>query len=147
MANKKPTTIDKIITYIGGGIAIFSLMCLFQVSIMSAEFSGSLKSVWIIYMPILALMGGLYLLFGLKFKKIKKNKLTIHTIISVSSWIWMILYINALNTSSDATSDNPSGKYFYAGGIIVAILVMIIPQLLIGREIYKIERGKNNTQN
>ncbi|MDZ7743239.1 MAG: hypothetical protein U5Q03_16265 [Bacteroidota bacterium] len=145
MTNKKSASIDKIITYIGGGIAVFSLMCIIQVSIMSADFINSLKSVWIIYMPILALIGGLYFLFGLRFKKIKKNKLIIHIIISIASLIWLTLYINALNKSDSIPNDSIE-TYFYFGGIITGIVIMIIPQFIIGRKIYKIEVEKNATQ-
>ncbi|MCF8332046.1 MAG: hypothetical protein K9H84_06305 [Bacteroidales bacterium] len=141
MRNNTNTKIDMIIAILGGAITIFSFMMLAQLFVMSSNFMGPLKSVWLKYIPVMTAIGLSYTLFGLRFKRLKKNRLLIHIGFSIVSWIWLLFYIIAL----DKTNTGPAEKieqYFYYGGLILAILLMVIPQYLIGRKIYLLEKNK-----
>lgn len=141
MRNKIDTKIDMIIAILGGAITIFSFMMLVQSFVMPSDSLEVLKSVWLKYIPFLTAIGLLYTFFGLRFKRIKKNRLLIHILISVASWIWFIFYAMALE-KANTTQMEKTGEYFYLGGIILSILVMLIPQVLIGKKIYQLERIK-----
>jgi len=133
--------INKIIIWLGGFIAFFSLMSLVQLTITASLDNDSLSDVWLRYMPILALIGVAYLFFGLFFHKIKKQRLLIHIVISLLSIVWLILYTISLNASNplpDPISepfDYKIESIFYYGGIIVAFLFMISSQIFIGLKI------------
>ena len=141
MRNKTNTKIDMIIAILGGAITLFSFMMMAQLLIMPTDFFGTLKSVWLTYIPFLTAIGLLYTLFGFRFKKIRKNRLLIHIGFSVVSWIWLAFYVIALDKTTTAPMEKIE-QYFYLGGIIFSILLMVIPQFLIGKKIYQLEKKK-----
>jgi len=134
-------------------LTIFSLFSLFQVLITRflTEKQMSVENIWIIFMPTLLIIGLAFLLTGIFITKIKNKKLLIHSTISILSIIWLILYIVSLGENNLSPSKLPDemdriiASVFYYFGIIVCSLLIIIPELIIGIKLYKIEKKNNAT--
>jgi len=150
----KQTKVTKILLIIFGGmLTIFSLFSLFQVLITRflTEKQMSVENIWIIFMPTLLIIGLAFLLTGIFITKIKNKKLLIHSTISILSIIWLILYIVSLGENNLSPSKLPDemdriiASVFYYFGIIVCSLLIIIPELIIGIKLYKIEKKNNAT--
>lgn len=145
----------KIILIVYGAIlAFFGIWSLFEKGLMHITSSHMhAESVWIILMPALSIIGLAYLIFGINLHKIQKRKLTIHLIISGVSLIWFTLYVIAFftgNTFSNKHTTYPEGtirnvieiaaNIFDYLSIIISLAVIIIPQIIIGKKLYKVEK-------
>lgn len=137
----KRFTLRNIIIIIGSVVTIFSTISLMQVSMMDLESLNSIKEVWKQFMPLLAIIGISYLIFGVLFEKISKNKLLIHILVCIASLLWFAFYVNALSSKISLEGFNNIVVYFYYLGIVFGFLIMIIPQLLIGIKIYKLRHN------
>ena len=107
-----------------------------------------LHKIWIVYMPLMVLLGISYIVFGLLYSRIKVNKFQINLVLSILSFIWVIAYalscIKYLDILfADMAKDFEPFKYVgyvFAGfGFIVVIAAFTVPQYIIGKRIKKQE--------
>lgn len=81
------------------------------------------------------------------FNKIKKLRIWIHILVSVLSIIWFIFYfraMEAITTFPDEFEDPFDYRIefaFYHGAVVFGFLIMIVPQIIIGIKIYKINKN------
>jgi hypothetical protein len=154
---------------IGGFYAALGAFSLFMVKLQSMMFStfGSspdklfdnalevLHKIWVVYMPLLLLLGLGYLAFGFLFGKIKAYKYQINLFLSILCLIWGIAYAISCIEYFDAFFTLMANgfaafkysAYVFAGfGIIMVFALMTVPQYMIGRLIKKqeIEKLKSN---
>ncbi len=111
------------------------------------QFTNTLKElheIWLVYMPLLAILGFGYLAFGLLFNKIKKGKYQINLLLSILCLIWIIAYAVSCIRYVDGffavgANDFEAFKYIgygFAGfGFVVAFALMTVPQYIIGKKI------------
>jgi len=151
----KRIKVTKIFLIVYGGImAFFGIWCLLIMGLMrTTPVPMKAESIWIIYMPILTIIGLSYLFLGINLRKIQKRKLTIYLIICGAFMVWLVLYLIAVfsqNMSSVWESGYPAGSdadRFHIVGIIfgfasciIGLGVIIIPQIIIGKKLYKIAK-------
>ena len=147
---------------IGGFYAVFGAFALLMVklqSMMLSNFESSpdesfnntlnvLHEIWIVYMPLMILLGLGYLTFGFFFNKIKANKYQINALLSILCLIWVIAYSISCIRYLDVffagmANDLEAFKYIgygFAGfGFIAVFALMTVPQYIIGKRIKKQE--------
>ena len=145
---------------IGGFYTVFGLFAIMMVklqSIMISNFEPSpdesftntlnvLHEIWIIYMPLLSLLGIGYLVFGLFFNKINSNKYQINLILSLLCLAWVIAYslscIKYLDVffaamANDFEAFKNIGYGFAGFGFIAVFALMTVPQYIISKRINK----------
>lgn len=155
---EKHLKISKIFLIVYGAIiAFFSMCCLFEMGLTHIVSSPiQAENVWKIYMPVLTIIGLANLFFGINLRKIQKGKLTIHLIISAALIVWLTLYIIALFTGNmfiNRPVTYPKGSpedvmkivasIFGFISIIIGLAVIIVPQIIIGKKLYKVEKEQN----
>ncbi len=147
---------------IGGFYAVFGVFALLMVKMQTMMISkfepkpdenftntlNVLHEIWIIYMPLMILMGISYIVFGLSFQKIKTKKLQINLVLSVLSLIWVIAYAISCIKYMDVffagmTNDFEMFKYIAYGfavfGFVAVFALFTVPQYLIGQRIKRQE--------
>lgn len=98
-----------------------------------------------IHMPFMILIGISYIVFGLLFQKIRKNKFELNLLLSILSVIWVITYavssLKLINLFLSELDEVEFFKYiargFAAFGFITMLASFTIPQYYIGRAIRK----------
>ena len=129
---------------------LFLLFCL----ILFSFFVGTAFKfdLWLINLPFVFILGLSFLIFGIKFLKIRNNKLLIHAILSSILLIWFIFFSVKTNmyqpqekliwcTFADIFSNIYSFKE-----VIGLYLAILIPQFFIGSNLYKGERKRSEEQ-
>jgi hypothetical protein len=152
---------------IGGFYTVFGAFALLMVKIQKImisnfdqqadkRFSNTLNvlhEIWIVYMPLMILIGVCYLIFGLLFKKIKTNKYQINLVLSIFSMTWVITYaISCIKYfyTFFAGFGNDFAVFKYIGygfagfGFIAVFALFTVPQYLIGKSIKR--QGVENEQ-
>jgi hypothetical protein len=143
---------------IGGIYAVFGVLALGMVKMQTMMLSNFdpkpdesfmntmkvLHKLWIVYMPLLVLLGIGYLVFGLLYYKIKVNKFQINLVLSVLSVIWVFAYaLSCIKYLDILFSDFEPFKYiaYVIGGVgfIAVIATLTVPQYIIGKKIRKEE--------
>jgi hypothetical protein len=132
----------------GGVMTIIPLFYLFSLVIVRFLFNNPMKGeiIWIIFMPILAIIGIMFLLTGLLIKKIKKRRLLIHIIISFFPIIWMVLYTiisfncNHFPNKSEGEINYILARVFGYGAMVMVFLLFLVPEIIIGFKLYKIQK-------
>jgi len=108
----------------------------------------TLHDIWSIYMPLMILLGLIYVGFGLMFNKIKTNKFKINRFISFLSLGWVVSYtissfefIKLFSTTTQQDFEFFGYIiYVFAGlGFLVVFGMFTIPQYMIGKKIKNIE--------
>ena len=143
---------------IGGFYAVFGAFAILMVklqTIMLSNFESSpdesftntlkvLHEIWIVYMPLLIILGLGYLAFGFLFNKIKTNKYRINLLLSILCLIWVIAYAISCIRYMDVffagmANDFEAFKYIgygFAGfGFVAVFALMTVPQYIIGKRI------------
>lgn len=154
--------ISTICLSIGGFYAVFGIMAIILIKMQTIMFSNFgqepdesfmnifivLHKIWIVYMPLMILLGISYMAFGMLYNRIQVNKFQINLVLSILSTIWVIAYsiscIKYLDILlADMANDFEPFKYIgyvFAGiGFIVVIAVFTVPQYIIGKKIKKQE--------
>ena len=153
--DQKATTLLKIF---GGTIiffaAIFLLIAFISLSnqnslvnLIDQNFRGNQNS-YFYFMPFLLIIGLSYLFLGIRLPKLRGKVLIYHIAISISLIIWIISWVLfkdqvketsiELNVSS-GTLTNP----IYL--LTFLIIIIIIPQIIIGSKLYKLGKVHNAT--
>jgi hypothetical protein len=105
-----------------------------------------LHNIWILYMPLMILLGIGYVIFGLLYHRIKVNRYQINLVLSILSLIWVIAYaLSCLKyldvLFAEMATDFAPFKYIgyvIAGfGFIAVLAVFTVPQYIIGKRIKK----------
>jgi len=145
---------------IGGFYMVFGLldlcMIIFQKMMISdiGQFPGMkftnmlslIHGIWIIYMPLMILLGIAYLIFGLLFHQISSHKFQINLVLSALSLIWVLAYVISclpymhLLISDFAFGQKWFGSLIYiitAFGFLVVFSLFTLPQFIIGMQIRK----------
>ena len=114
-----------------------------------------LHNIWIVFMPLMILLGIGYLLFGLLYFRIKVNRFQVNLVLSILSLIWVIAYaVSSLKYLygffAEMATDFAPFKYIgyvIAGfGFIAVLAVFTVPQYIIGKRIKK-EKDSNPIYN
>ena len=147
---------------IGGFYTVFGLFAIMMVklqSMMISNFESSpdesftntlnvLHEIWIVYMPLLSLLGIGYLAFGFFFNKINVNKYQTNLILSLLCLVWVIAYsiscikyidIFFAGMAKDFEAFKYIGYGFAGFGFIAVFALMTVPQYIIGKRIKKQE--------
>ena len=103
-----------------------------------------LGNIWIIYMPLLIIIGICYLVFGFLNHKIKTSRFQINLLLSILSLFWVVAYMisNLRYLDIFLSGFRDSGMigvfYIFAGlGFIVVLALLTVPQYVIGKRIKK----------
>jgi hypothetical protein len=103
-----------------------------------------LSDIWIIYMPLLIIIGISYLAFGFFSHKIKTSRFQINLLLSLLSLFWVISYMisNLRYLETFLTGFSDSGMiniaYIFAGiGFLTVLALLTIPQYVIAKKIRK----------
>ncbi len=112
-------------------------------------YQDTLNDIWYTYMPLMFVLGLLYLGFGLFYKKITTDKYLINLVLSIMSIAWVIGYtISSMNNADILFADLGEDKYLVYGfagfGYIIVLAIFTIPQYIIGKRIKNIEIDKKN---
>lgn len=149
---------NKICISIGAFYSIFGFFALLMMKLQDLTISSfddspddlfikskeALDEVWIIFMPLMILLGISYILFGILFKKIKSDKYMINLILSILSLIWVVAYGYSILFDSDSffaiMGEMKILAYIFATfGFIVVLGLFTVPQYIIGKRIKKLE--------
>jgi ABC-type Na+ efflux pump permease subunit len=89
------------------------------------------------FMPFLFLIGLLYIILGIRLPKIKSGILASHIVISVFLIIWTVCWIFFKNQGQETSTDPIA--------IITYLIIILIPQIIIGDKLFRLEKGRNTT--
>jgi hypothetical protein len=147
---------------IGGFYVVFGAFAILMVKIQtmmlinvegsaSQSFINSLKilhEIWMIYMPLLIVLGLGYLLFGLLFKRLQAIRYQANILLSIFCLIWAITYSISCSRYFDVffagmTTDFEALKYVaygFAGfGLLAVFVLLTVPQFVISKRL-KVQR-------
>jgi hypothetical protein len=108
------------------------------------ELQNALYNVWIIFMPLLTILGCGYIAFGIFFNKIKTDKYKINLLLSILCLVWVIAYsISSIRFMELFFGGMPNdflparivGYGFFGFGIVAVFAAMTVPQYIIGKRI------------
>lgn len=132
----------------GGIILFFSVFGLLaDLLIREAATITTIEQTWLISMSFQALIGLVFMFFGIFINKIKKGKFLLHLAISALSIILIVLsdiFVVPDNASSTSNLSDPNhhiDTIFNYFGMAIFFLMFIIPEIIIGIRLYRIERN------
>jgi C4-dicarboxylate transporter len=118
----------------------------FLINLIDKNFRGN-TDYYFYFMPFLLLIGLSYLILGIRLPKLRTKILVSHIIISISLIIWTICWvlfndqgqetITELNESAETMANSTS--------LIIVLIIILIPQIIIGNKLYRLEKGHNAT--
>jgi len=150
----KSTTLLKIF---GGTIILFAAIFLliglinlsnqnFLINLIDKDFHGN-PNYYFYFMPFLLMIGLSYLILGIRLHKLRNKIFVSHIVISILLIIWTICWvlynfqgqetITDLNKSTETMANSTS--------LIIVLIIILIPQIIIGNKLYKLEKGHNAT--
>jgi len=99
------------------------------------------------FMPFLLIIGLSYLILGIRLPKLKTNILVSHIVISISLIIWTICWVlyNGQGHETSTKFTEPIETMSNLSFVIIGLLIILIPQIIIGNKLYKLEKGHNAT--
>ena len=150
----KPTTLLKIF---GGTIIFFAAIFLliglinlsnqnFLINLIDQNFRGNLNF-YFYFMPFLLMIGLSYLILGIRLSKLKTKILVSHIVISISLMIWTICWVLFNGQGHETITKLTESNETMANSTIVItyLIIILIPQIIIGNKLYKLEKGLNAT--
>lgn len=151
MNNKRKFLPAKILLIVFGGfltlMAVLSIKQYLFFILVNTNFS--ITRIYLIFMPFLTVIGLSYLYLGFKINKIQKRKQIIHIVTSIALNIWYVLYLIVMYNSNSLSIDPSDISMFllvYYYGLIGAVFVVFITmQVIIGIQLYKLEKQNNNS--
>ena len=118
----------------------------FLINLIDKNFRGN-TDYYFYFMPFLLLIGLSYLILGIRLPKLRTKILVSHIIISISLIIWTICWvlfndqgqetITELNESTETMANSTT--------LIIVLIIILIPQIIIGNKLYRLEKGHNAT--
>ena len=150
----KSTTLLKIF---GGTIIFFAAIFLliglinlsnqsFLINLIDKNFRGN-TDYYFYFMPFLLMIGLSYLILGIRLPKLRTKILVSHIIISISLIIWTICWVLFNNQAQEAITElnEPTETTANSTSLIIVLIIILIPQIIIGNKLYKLEKGQNAT--
>jgi len=121
----------------------------FLINLIDQNFRGN-RNYYFYFMPFLLIIGLSYLILGIRLPKLKTKMLVSHIFISISLIIWTICWVLFkflfLKDQGQETITQLSDSTETMANITLLIIVfIIIPQIIIGNKLYKLEKGHNAT--
>lgn len=118
----------------------------FLINLIDKDFRGN-PNYNFYFMPILLLIGLLYLLLGIRLPKLRTKKLVFHIVISISLIIWTICWalFNSKVQETDAKLTESTEIMVNSTSLVIVLIIVLIPQIIIGNKLYKLEKGHNAT--
>jgi hypothetical protein len=150
----KPTILLKIF---GGTIMFFAAIFLliglislsnqnFLINLIDQNFRRNLNY-YFYFMPFLLMIGLSYLILGIRLPKLKTKILVSHIVISISLIIWTICWVlfngQGHETSTKLAESNETMAN--STSVMTYLIIILIPQIIIGNKLYKLEKGLNAT--
>ena len=118
----------------------------FLINLIDQNFRGNLNY-YFYFMPFLLMIGLSYLILGIRLPKLKTKILVSHIVISISLMIWTICWVlfygQGHETSTKLTESNETMAN--STSVITYLIIILIPQIIIGNKLYKVEKGLNAT--
>jgi hypothetical protein len=156
--------IKTICLYVGGFYVVFAVFSIIMAKLqlmMLSNFESSpdelfantineLHDIWLVYMPLLIILGLGYLAFGFLFNKIKINKYQLNQLLRILSLVWVIAYaiscirhmdVFFLGMANDFVAFKYIGYGFAGFGFLAGLGLMTVPQYIIGKKI-KMQEAK-----
>jgi hypothetical protein len=100
------------------------------------------------FMPFLLIIGLSYLILGIRLPKLKTKILVSYIFISISLIIWTICWALFKNQGQETITELTkfTGTITNSISLIAGLIILIlIPQIIIGNKLFKIEKGHNAT--
>jgi hypothetical protein len=93
------------------------------------------------------MIGFSYLILGIRLSKLKTKILVSHIVISISLIIWTICWVlfNGQGQETTGKLTESSETMSNSTSIITYLIIILIPQIIIGNKLYKLEKGLNAT--
>lgn len=118
----------------------------FLINLIDQNFRGNLYY-YFYFMPFLLVIGLSYLILGIRLPKLRTKILVSHIVISVSLIIWTICWVLFNNQRQETSTELTESTKTMATSIsvITYLIIILIPQIIIGNKLYKLEKGHNST--
>ena len=99
------------------------------------------------FMPFLLIIGLSYLILGIRLPKLKTKILVSHIVISISLIIWTICWVlfNGQGHETSTKLTESIEKMANSTSVIIGLIMILIPQIIIGNKLFKLEKGHNAT--
>jgi hypothetical protein len=120
---------------------------MFLINLIDQDFRGN-KNYYFIFMPFLLIIGLSYFILGIRLPKLKSKILFSHIVISISLIIWIICWFVFKDQGQETSPKwmEFTGTLTNSFSLITSLLVIVlIPQFIIGNKLYKFEKGHNAT--
>jgi hypothetical protein len=113
----------------------------FLINLIDKNYQGN-RDYYFYFMPFLLMIGLSYLILGIRLPKLKSKMLVSHIVISISLIIWTICWVlfNSL-----VISDKEQETSTVSISVITVFIIILIPQIIIGNKLYRLEKGLNAT--
>ena len=118
----------------------------FLINLIDKNFRGN-TDYYFYFMPFLLLIGLSYLILGIRLPKLKTKILVSHIVISISLMIWTICWVLFYGQGHDTITKLTESNETMANStsVITYLIIILIPQIIIGNKLYKLEKGLNAT--
>ena len=118
----------------------------FLINLIDKNFRGN-TDYYFYFMPFLLLIGLSYLILGIRLPKLRTKILVSHIIISISLIIWTICWVlfNDQGQETITELNEPAETMANSTSLIIGLIVILIPQIIIGNKLFKLEKGHNAT--
>jgi hypothetical protein len=93
------------------------------------------------------MIGLSYLILGIRLPKHRTKILASHIVISISLIIWTTCWILFNNQRQETITEWNASTETMANStpLIIIFIIILIPQIIIGNKLYKLEKGHNAT--
>jgi hypothetical protein len=114
------------------------------INLIDQNFRGNLNH-YFYFMPFLFMIGLSYLILGIRLPKLRAKIFASHIVISISLIIWTICWVLFDNQGEKTSTGLKESTKTLADSIslITYLIVILIPQIIIGSKLYKLEKGHN----
>jgi hypothetical protein len=118
----------------------------FLLNLLDKNFRGN-SNYYFYFMPFLLMIGLSYLILGFRLPKLRTKILVSHIFISISLIIWTICWVLFNNQAKEAITElnEPTKTMANSTQLIIVLIIILIPQIIIGAKLYQLEKGHNAT--
>jgi hypothetical protein len=118
----------------------------FLINLVDKNFRGN-SNYYFYFMPFLLMIGLSYLILGIRLPKLRTKILVSHIVISISLIIWTICWVLFNHQAQEAITElnEPTEITANSTSLIIVLIIILIPQIIIGTKLYKLEKGHNVT--
>ena len=118
----------------------------FLINLIDKNFRGN-TNYYFYFMPFLLMIGLSYLILGIRLPKLRTKILVSHIIISISLIIWTICWVLFNDQGQETITELNEATETMANSttLIIVLIIILIPQIIIGNKLYRLEKGHNAT--